>query len=391
MISRISYLYWVISLVCLVASCGEKDVIRVLEEPCPIDFSVADFSAEVKGGDLTEEIPSFGVFATVEQAVNESFRGFVNATNLQPFMTDVPVKFENGAWRTSPTYYWPLLQDKLLSFFAYAPHSSYPSTTSSAAIVPEAGWNRAQNPDKNIRITYTLDPNPYNHIDLCVAQAVIDRVRDTDGDGNMDPVKFEFKHTLSALSFAANYIGTLPYLDCTLRIDKLVLGNVVNSNTLTYTSGTAGFYAWDEIDLTAARTGSYTLSTGDLTLSLQRPITPKGQNDDSPQYTEFVTGDGVIYALPQTINPLVPDQNTKMDYTKMDVTFSYMRGDVQIGQFRSSINLPTKVLEMGKKYLFKFTIDVNNTSLVRIECQDQGHWIVDWANAQQNHKDTMIK
>lgn len=92
----------------------------------PIEFSLADFSAEVKGNALTSStIADFGVFSLLENTT---------LGETTPFMENVEVSkstSENStAWRSDPPYYWPLLPDKRLTFFAYAPYNGAENSSS---------------------------------------------------------------------------------------------------------------------------------------------------------------------------------------------------------------------------------------------------------------------
>lgn len=351
----------------------------------PIDFSVRDYTAEVKGISLTtDNISSFGVFAALEENSQAGFSD-VDASELQPFMDNVPVtKDASGRWTANPPYYWPILNDKSLSFFAYAPHSY------AADMEVVAGWGEeSQVKDrKSVEIRYTLNSNPAKHVDLSVAAAILDRVRDTDGDGNIDPVVFGFRHTLAAVSFAANYIGNLPE-GCYLRIDELTIGQLVNSNTLIYDSSQSDFFEWNTITPQTPRTGSYVLNVGSLTIAASHRINQKStdlQVEDI--YTDFVTVDGVLYALPQEVNPA-----GLQNKAKMDITFSYVKNDSHavVAQFYTSVDLPNSMLEVSRKYKYQFTLDVTTASLINISCVDKGAWIIDWNDSKNNHSDTIIK
>lgn len=348
-----------------------------------IEFAVADYDAVVKGSELTtDNINSFGVFAALEEG-NAGFDA-VKSDLLQPFMTDVPVTRKDGKWAATPPHYWPILQDKYLSFFAYAPHSA------GTGISAKAGWEKESgvSEPKTVEVTYTLDSNPAKHVDLCVASAVLDRARDNDGDGKSDPIVFDFKHTLASVSFAANYIGTLPE-GCYLRIDELVVGKMVNTNKLVYNSEKKDYFTWDPITLDTVRDGSYVLNIGSGTLSTSQPLNKKeGSTSSSISYTDFVTADGLVYALPQEINPSgIPEK------AKIHVTFSYVKSESTaiIAQFYTSIDLPYSVLEVAKKYKYQFTLDVTTASLISISCMDAGFWITDWIDSNNNHLGTIIK
>lgn len=378
---------WILSLVFLFAlvSCAEKD--SPVEDSCPIEFSVADFSTEVRGSELTtDNMSSFGVFAALEDNSQHDFEG-IEVSELELFMDDVSVTNVDGSWTANPPHYWPILNDKSLSFFAYAPHSE------GTGIVATAGWEQGNDaPEKTVKITYTLDPNPAKHVDLCVAQAVLDRVPDMNDDGKPDPVSLAFEHTLASVTFSANYKGNLPE-GCFLRIDELVLNNVVNSNTLTYNYIEDGFFEWGSPP--SDKVGNYMLNIGSLTLSsnaqLNKTVIPDSQSDPLPEdvYTDFVTANGIIYALPQTIN-----QQGAAVISSIDVTFSYVKNDANrtvIAQFYTSKDLPSSEWEAATKYKYNFTLDVTTASLIHISFVDQGAWIEDWKDSGNSHTDQTIK
>ena len=368
----------------LSASCVKVGKESYPLDSVPIGFSVGEYNVEVKGSELTEDnISSFGVFAALEDVAEYNFNQ-VPPEYLQPFMSDVRVEKTAYGWTAVPVhYYWPVLEDKTLSFFAYAPHSE------GIGIVAKAGWAEGSgvSDKKTVELTYSLDSNPAKHIDLCVASAVLDRVRDADGDGISDPVAFDFQHTLATVSFAANYIGTVPS-GCYLRIDELTVGKFVNSNTLVYNSGSSDFFAWDPISSDDERDGTYALSIGSLTLDSNQRLNMKSSEPDKVVYTEFVTLDGIIYVLPQDVNPAGTDEPSKID-----VTFSYVKedGNAVIAQFYTSIDLPATTFQVAKKYMYQFTLDLTTASLISISCVDQGTWVTDWKNSNNTHEDTMIK
>lgn len=375
--------YIMLALLCLflLLSCDkENSAIDTVEA---IEFIVSDYNALVKGSELTtDNIGSFGVFAALE----ESEDGFYDVSHdlLQPFMTDVPVTRKDGKWSATPPHYWPILQNKHLSFFAYAPHSS------NALISAKAGWEKDSgvSDPKTVEITYTLDSNPAKHVDLCVSSTVLDRTRDADMDGESDPVNFRFCHTLASVSFSANYVGNLPE-GCYLRIDELVVGKMVNTNRLVYNCGQSDYFAWDSITPETVRDGSYVLNIGSRTLSSNQPVAKKTDSSSSEDiYTDFITSNGLIYAIPQEINPI-----GRTHTSKIDVTFSYVKteSDAPIAQFYTSIDLPNSILEVAHKYKYRFTLDVTTASLINISCADSGMWITDWKNSNNIHSDTLIK
>jgi hypothetical protein len=168
--------------------------------------------------------------------------------------------------------------------------------------------------------------------------------------------------------------------------------NFVDVNTLIYNYEADDYFAWEEIPDDAPRNGSLMLNIGRSTLSSQVRI-----EEQVKGYKEFMTMNGIIYMLPQKINPMGTDVSGR---TAIDVTFSYVKDDVSnavIAQFYTSKVLPVEteddkiVLDMARRYKFLFTLDVSKASLVNVSCVDAGKWLVDWENSGNVHNDTLIK
>lgn len=360
------------TLILVLVSCGEK-VSWVDDEMHPIEFSVS-YSAEVKANELTSgNMSGFGVFSALEPKDKDFLD---DDAQLSVFMDNVLVKKTGSLWHADPMYYWPILQDKKLSFFAYAPYCDQEET-----LVAVADWD-----SRTISLTYTLDGDPKNHIDLCVANEVLDRKRDADGDGEVDPVVFKFDHTLTWVSFAANYIGNIP-ADCTLQIDELIISNVLNSNTLVGEfEGDALKWTWKS-PVSAVREGRYVMSreSGIETLG---NVPLDHRNPENNNHKDFQTARGYLYTLPQIINPdgiLVP--------ATLALTFSYVRTDGEIiAQFFTEKNFPSDVeWEPGKKVKYIFTIDVTTASLIQLAAVSGGTWVTDWQASGNVHDDEEIR
>ena len=349
-------------------SCSKPDVSKE-PQPVPIDFET-DYGVELTAGDITSiNIPSFGVVAAVEY----SGGGFLSAdASLADFMKDIPVrKDKSGSWKADPTHYWPLIPEHTVSFFAYAPLAAGTSAV--------GNWD-----DRSVTVTCVPDQNPSKHTDLCVAVPVLDRV-------GYDPVPLEFHHTLSRMSFSANFIGDLPMNNgvpiCYLRIDELSLINIHGSNSMTVVpnppAGEPAF-SWDDFGQDAVKNARYDLSIGNLTLG--EGAIPQQSGDN---FKEFVTAGGYVYMLPQTINPVGADVKTVMD-----VMFSYVKNDNQgtvMAQFQIREVLPDNIVLMpATKYNLRFTIDITNASMADIHCESTG-WINEWTDSYNPSTDHIIK
>lgn len=359
---------------------GDKD-----KTPQAIEFTVP-YKVSVKASELRDDnILNFGVFA----ALAENDETFLSGTNLKNFMTNIPVQKGTGSggssvsWNANPTHYWPVTHDKSISFFAYAP---YVNNNSELSFTPD--WNG----NKELRMKYTPKANPSGQIDLCLAQGITDKKNEFDAQGNTLPVNFKFYHTLSWITFAANFTTngktTVPE-GCDVVIDELVLYNVCQSNTLICKSTLAdpgdptSFFSWDTQIPDSEKTGKYTLSLGGSTLGgLALPEYPA-----APE--EFVNANGFLYLIPQTINS--PESEVK---AKIDISFSYVlrtsTSSTTIAQFYSTLTLPETVWREGSKIKYTFTIDVSTASLINISAIDK-KWIQPWEDSQNQHQDTEIK
>lgn len=350
-------------MVLLFTSCGkwkgpEEEIIFSV-------YPVVELKATELNGD---NLSDFGVFSALE----ENGIPFSNTeADLSEYMTNVPVTKEGTLWCANPKYYWPVLPGKKLSFFAYAPHNgSHPE------IVPSADWVTS----KGITIQYTPNSNPSKQIDLCVSKAVLDQDRESGS------IPFDFEHTLSWISFSANYRGDVPE-GCYLRIDELTLSNVVDENTLVYSSSSDDdFFWWETIGKDASKDGSYTLT---LSSTMLGDIALKKWEESDPQYTNFVSASGNLYLIPQSINP-----DGASEKSIINIVFSYVREDQNrtvIAQFNARKELPASEWGVAKKVRYHFTVDVNNVSLVNIFKAESSEWIVDWVDSGNEYGNTEIK
>ena len=376
-------------------SCN-KSIIPGEDQRRPIEFNV-EYTVDLKGITLTEgnmQSNMMGVVAVVSMANGDEPVDFLsNDAVLQELMDDVPVrymdevwraaKYENKRWVPNP-YYWPVNPLHQVSFFAYAPYEI------NNGISAKGDWD-----NRRVEVECTPKSNPLDQADLCIADPVLNRQ-------GYDPVSFNFNHTLSWVSFAANYDGELP-ADSYLRIDELSFYNLYGTNTLVIhpepvndmtpdgngNTPAPVYYKWNEFSQGADKTARYDMSIGKTTLG-EVKIESKATDN---KYDDFVTSAGVLYILPQTINPA--DQSVR---TKMDVIFSFVKKDAQnnntiMAQFQTSQTLPDGVISFApaKKYRLGFTLNVNTATMVDFQCEEEGTWIVDWKNSGNNHTDTIIK
>ena len=255
-------------------SCDRKAQYESVEDSFPIEFSLADFSADVKGNELTDSsIENFGVYA----ALGDMSADFNEDAALVPFMANVRVAQNNGVWSAVPNHYWPVNKVHDISFFAYAPHLDMEAAEFSE------DWS-----SHSIVMPFSPNSNPRNQVDLLIADAALDKYR--------EEVVLDFNHALTWVSFGARYVSRktpesesmLPE-GAYLRVEEVALKGVTEKMNLVY--GADGFY-WDEG--TAEGSSDYVLSLNKLTLA--------DIALDENEFKEFASDEGALFLLPQEID-----------------------------------------------------------------------------------------
>ena len=216
-----------------------------------------------------------------------------NGSSLQPTISNE--KITKGSPWTSSAYFPG--KTKRMAFFAYAPYTTTGLNVTNGTGAPQ--------------ITYTIDSNISNQVDLLVAKSV-------DVAGNEPSVALDFKHALTAVKFA---VGTIKGFD---KITQIKISGVKNSGTLSLdgdnwslSTSTASYTIEKEIDLSTA--------SGDITGS--------STND-------------LLLLMPQTFS----DDNAKLEVT--------MTNDIGTATFSTSL----KGGEWKKGYTVKYTLSVDRVA-----------------------------
>lgn len=287
----------------------------------PIEFSLTDFSAEVKGNALTSStIEDFGVFSLLENTT---------LGETTPFMENVEVsKSTSGnstAWRSDPPYYWPLLPDKRLTFFAYAPYNGAANSSSIYYDGNDRQWK--------MDVKHIVPENPVQQADLSVARDLEPKTINNAGE----PVDLSFSHTLSSVTFAANYNGFLPD-NCVLRVTEISLSNLVMTGTLTVNSTQEEGVPWFSWSLDETEKGNIKMTSFNDALKKTENDIPK-RNDENDNHLTLLATDIDAYMIPQSINS---------DQSLLSLTFSYYSSDTEnasglgeIAQFSTQLYLPS--------------------------------------------------
>ena len=333
------------------ASCSSKmDGDVRLEEIC----FAPEYTAEVKGYPFSskEPFPDFGVFAALGRSGDGAL--YANDTNLSVFMDNVEVEAVGNTWASVTKYYWPMHDDKDISFFAYAPYiSSGAGIDFSVDWLDENSSGEAGKTNK-VYLTYTPPVSVVNQKDLLVAES-LDKYREV--------VSLDFKHVLTWVSFVAKYQGSMEgkVPDNTyIRVDELELRGVLGTRTLEID---AEGYQWIDTPSVSAEelTTSYKLSSYAL----------DDEKISNTEYTDFVGRDGALFLLPQEIA-----SGTMV----LGVTFSFVYEGESIAQFYTEKPIPAGSWPLGRKVVYTMILDITTASLVDVEGSDEG-WVESWGDS----------
>lgn len=339
----------------MMVGCSKDQVVSEMPQDNAINFGMyfgRDAQSRAAIMDLDDlKAQSFGVFAYYTDGTE------YDGTTSPNFMFDQLVEWNGtpAAWNYTPLKYWPNDADDRLSFYAYAPHISdskgnitFPAFTKTSTGAPS--------------LTYTLNENLANHVDLLWATPV----KNETNQKITENVKFNFKHALSRIGFKAVAVideingentGDVDVTDphttevapgTTITIDEIVLtGNFHQGGVLSLEDG-----KWTSKVDPAAET--YTWGAGEL---LPNPVTHEKKvviNDES-----------YLTVLPQ-LNDGTQDLKIKVTYT-VTTEDAALAGGESVVQSTVTSDAFDFTFEQGFAYNFvlhigltsvKFTADV---------------------------------
>ena len=370
--------------VALFASCekGSPSVDDGEFSTIPIEFSLADFSAEVKGNALTSStISDFGAFSLINNTTSGK---------TTPFMENVEVRKSTSGnsttWGCNPPYYWPLLPDKELTFFAYAPYNGAANSSSIYYDENDRQWK--------MDVKHVVPENPVQQVDLSVARDLEPKTINNAGE----PVDLSFSHTLSSVTFAANYRGSLPD-NCVLRVTEISLSNLVMTGTLTVNSTQEEGVPWFSWSLDETEKGKIKMTS--FNDALKKKDNVPMRNNENNNHLNLLATDIDAYMIPQSINPglevVVSDATDISERSLLSLTFSYYRPDPEnagglkeIAQFSTQLLLPAGEWGIFSKIKYVFTIDLDKVWLADLTVIKEGNIDV-WEGAVNYHPETDIK
>ena len=232
----------------MMVGCSKDQVVSEMPQDNAINFGMyfgrdaQSRAAIMNTTDLQEQ--SFGVFAyyTNDAVYNP---GDVNSN----FMYNQEVTY-SGKWTYSPLKYWPNENTDYLSFYAYAPHIN--KSNGNIAIAAGFDNNTASAPS----ITYTLDPNQSEHVDLLWATPK----HNLQKQAYAQDVKFTFNHALSRIGFKSVAVIDESSNDNNGDIDDGAHSNALDGNTkitLESIKLTGNFYQGGTLDLEDGEWSNY--------------------------------------------------------------------------------------------------------------------------------------
>lgn len=261
-------------------------------------------SVETKGKRV-DAMSTYGSFGTFAYIYSSSSSWASSGASLSPDYMYNLKSTENGtSWRPSDRdYYWPAATYKL-SFFAYAPYSTYTVDGKAVSDYMKISGSDAKGAPV---IDYTVPENLAQQVDILTADSL-----DVPGSFHKT-VPMNFKHALAGVYFNAKTSGIAGVV-----IKKVAITGVYNSGT--YAIGAS----------------SWTLgsTTDDFTFGTSKSL--------NGSYTEInSSSDSLFFMVPQTLP------------TGAKITVTYVRGGTE---HTASASLAGKTWAMGNIYAYDLII-----------------------------------
>ena len=299
----------------------------------PVTFTVGGVTTRGSGALTSGNLFTMGVFAGYEEE-SETFGANSVATD---YINNVRYtrSFITDPFAGADVVYWPL--SGKLSFFAYAPYTS--------------SQNIWVDPDYTVgfpRMSYKPTQDVTNQPDFCIAQPVLDQHKTTDA------IPLHFMHSLSQVTFAANYTGYVPSGQY-VKIDSIYICHVIGRKTFTMSSVAPGFQ-W-EADSECSeddRTSYFLRRGGEVTLQhLADTQLPVSSGNVSDEYLSLSTLNGHLYLLPQGMTHGEAYLRVTYGLYQLDGTTETLRNS-----YTTTVNMPAATWASGTSYLYKFTIQI---------------------------------
>lgn len=388
----------------LMAGCSQNEVTEVNPDThSPMTFGVYT-ATSTRGVDTDNSSikndpdgESYGGFGVMGYFTGSENWAEANASTAPGFMHNQKVKWDaslnegNGAWTYDPIKYWPNNGNDKISFFAYAPYeSAWDTGTKSGVIV--SGPTETGIPF--IKFTLKEGDDLPKMVDLVVAEKT-DQQYNSDNGGK---ISFDFKHTLSRVSFKAKLgkgdfagmDGTESFVYITemwiVGSDHNASGNMSLLNPSAPSNANSQFYTtakWSELHWNYGKDA--VIPEKDFSLKSMLAV-DKGITETNPTdgHSGQITGVKLTeesQTTPVSLFPenqylyLIPVGDTDKDATKgsgcadggIQIGFHYdivTKDKANSGQYIAShaesvIKLPKGHLKRQKTYQYTLTINLN--------------------------------
>lgn len=282
---------------------------------------------------------TMGVFAGYE----EEDGTFGESSPANDFINNVRYtrSFISNPFAGGDVCYWPF--SGKLSFFAYAPYVS--DTYLQFAPDYVSGYPR---------FVYAPTTDVTDQPDLCLAEPKLDQHMTT------EPIPLVFHHSLSQVSFSANYSGDLPAVSSKLyvKVDSIRVNNLIGRKSVAVTSGTPCYLWQDDAGCPETDRTCYFIDRG-RNHQIADVALPEATDPETDNYVNISTANGVMYLLPQG-----------MEYGDvwLDVSYGYYEMVGTAETLRASVTtrckLPAVQWEPAKAYRYKFTIELATSIIV---------------------------
>lgn len=304
----------------------------------------------------------FGVMAYLTKN-----KGYTSATYSERllFMDNPQVTFANTAWTYAPTKYWPNNGTDKISFFAYAPYTSTPTSATDGIKLTSAPSASQADPT----LTFTL-LDQKKMVDLVVSTAQLDKQKNT--------VTFDFKHVLSKIAMQAKldkdlstneqtrvYITNIQF-EHTTKLSKTATINM-NSSAWAYsvTSATTDYLPNPYVLGDGANTGTGILNMS--TPSWHGYTTKSIQLVNTTAKNLFVDNQ-YLFFIPVNNTGLMNAGDVKLTVEYDIVTIPSgdkvtTNNNAVASHHKKTINLANNSFAKGAAYLYTLTIGMNEIKL----------------------------
>lgn len=300
-------------------ACQKNEVISEMPQDNAISFNTYLGRGAQTKGSIVEidqlKAQGFGVFAYYTgQTTMSAYASDPGIPATPNFMNNVKVTHKdwnqaeddnpnNNTWGYENIKYWPNTSGDKISFYAYGPYDN----SENAITIDVAG--------KKPVLTYTVDNDISNHMDVLFAPAQEDQTK-TD-----DPINFVFAHALSRIEFevktAADYTS-----NATINLSNVSLSGAI------YPSGTLAL-GGSTVDWTEAAAVSKTFSITDTRAITSAPRTVEtdaGTTDYIMIIPQNFTSNNLTLSVTYTVQYTDPSQTITNTVTKDDVAINFEQG-----------------------------------------------------------------